>query len=126
MEFITGSADLLNKGIRLSCYYNRVYNISCPLYSHATPILFHVIYSVVSGQYSYTISYSRTYGPRWFIGPWYTVCSRNNLNESYVYMYAYTHFFRDKLKFQKLKHEQFAQPNMHDLGLPAQTLWSFF
>ena len=36
-EFITRSAELWNRWIRLSCYYNRVY-ISCSL-SHVKPIL---------------------------------------------------------------------------------------
>ena len=41
----------------MSCYYSRVQN-TCSLYTHVTPIcnaLVCVIYSVVSGQYSYTI-----------------------------------------------------------------------
>ena len=54
-------AEFWNRQIRLSCYYNRVYKIMlCQLNIHLTPIcnaLVHVIYSVVSGQYSSTISW---------------------------------------------------------------------
>ena len=37
-EFITRTVGLWNRWIRLSCYYNRVYN-TCPLYTRVTPIL---------------------------------------------------------------------------------------
>ena len=54
LEFITRTAELWNRWIGLSCYYNRVY-ILCPLYKHLfCNALVHVIYSTLSGQYSYT------------------------------------------------------------------------
>jgi len=58
MNSLHRSADLLHRWIRLSFYYNRVY-ISCLLKTHVKHLfckaLVHVIYYVVSGQYSYTI-----------------------------------------------------------------------
>ena len=61
-ELITRTVELWNRWIRLSCYYNRVKN-TCPLYTHLhlfCNALVHVIYSVVSGQYLYTIPLAKT------------------------------------------------------------------
>ena len=66
-EFITRAAGLLNTWIRLSCYYNWVYSTR-QMYTHLFwNALVCVIYSVVSGQYSYTIhnkiKYTRSVRP---------------------------------------------------------------
>ena len=37
-EFLTRTVELWYKWIRLSCYYNTIYN-ACQLYTHVTPIL---------------------------------------------------------------------------------------